>query len=61
MLRDFILQEALEVAYIDDMNEIFIEPPKTDLLAVENSSEEDDVTGQSERSSTPLHCRNKTA
>lgn len=40
--RGFTLQEALEMAYINDTDEIFIEPPDAAVLTDEDSAEEDD-------------------
>lgn len=39
--RGFTLKEALEMAYNDDIDEIFIEPPDAGVLTDEDSGEED--------------------
>ncbi|KAL3281849.1 hypothetical protein HHI36_005052 [Cryptolaemus montrouzieri] len=39
--RGLTLQAALELAYSDDVDSIFIEPPEADVLTDEDSSDED--------------------
>lgn len=36
------LQEALEMSYIEEVKEIFIEPPDSNVLAEEEPADEDD-------------------
>lgn len=62
----FTLQEALECAYIDDIDEIFVEPPDSNILTDEDSAEEDEggtldnLSGRQLRSKVELKLTNNS-
>ncbi|KAG5864696.1 hypothetical protein JTB14_024668 [Gonioctena quinquepunctata] len=62
----FTLQEALEMAYIDDIEEIFIEPPDPNSLTDEDSADEDsggeldNLSGRQLRSKVEIRLTNST-
>lgn len=60
------MQEALEYAYIDDIDEIFVEPPDSNILTDEDSAEEDEggtldnLSGRQLRSKVELKLTNNS-